>query len=167
MDAIECLKKRRSVRSFTDKEISKEILKEIIDCARLAPSARNDQKWEFVVITDKKMLTKVASLAEYGRFIKDAAACVLICCDKDYKYKLEDCCAATENILLAARAYSIGSCWVAGYGKEYVVQLAKEIGLHEDVEIISTIGLGYTEKIDSVKGPSKRELKEVLHWEKY
>lgn len=165
MDAIKAIKERRSIRSYTDKPIPKEILKELVDCARLAPSARNEQKWEFIVITDKGMLKKISSMVQYGPFIKDAAACVLVCCKSDFKYKLEDSCAATENILVAARAYGIGSCWCAGYGKDYIVQLGKLLGITQDIEIISTISLGYAEEFPEPK--AKRELDDVLHWDKY
>ena len=75
-EAIKVIKSRRSVRKYIDKEIPEEILKEIIDCARLAPSGNNRQPWMFLVITDWEKKEKIASLARYGKFIKEAGACI-------------------------------------------------------------------------------------------
>jgi nitroreductase len=111
-DTISSIKKRRSHRAYLAKPIEKEILEEIIDCARLAPSAVNIQPWEFLVVTDKTMLRKISDIATYGKFIKNAAACIIVLC-KESDYYLEDGCAATENILVAAESLGIGSCWVA------------------------------------------------------
>jgi nitroreductase len=93
MDNLELLRRRRSIRSFQDKGISKGELEKIIDCARFAPTARDVQPWEFVVITEKSRLKKIAELAENGRFISQAAACVAVFC-RETKYYLEDGCSA-------------------------------------------------------------------------
>ena len=160
MDAIQCLKKRRSVRSFEDKKIDKQTLKDIIDCARLAPSARNEQKWEFAVITDESKLKKIASMTSQG-FIEDSSACVVVL-NEDYKYYLEDGSAATENILLAARAYGLGSCWVAGDKKPYAEDMLKFLNVPEKYNLISIIPLGYGQFPEP---HGKRKLEDVLHWQ--
>lgn len=162
MDAIQCLKKRRAVRSFEDKEIDKEILKDIIDCARLAPSARNEQKWEFIVITDENTLEKVASMTGQN-FIKEAGACVAVV-SEDYKYYLEDGAAASENILLAARSYRIGSCWVAGDKKPYAENILKLLNIPEGYKLVSLLALGYGQFPEP---HGKRELEDVLHWQHF
>lgn len=82
---IGMIKDRRSVRKFSGKPIEKRILEEIVDCARLAPSARNIQPWKFVVVGDKEKLARISEHMEYGRFIKDAAACVVVCGDRGVK----------------------------------------------------------------------------------
>lgn len=165
MKAIDCLKERRSIRDYKDKKIPKKVLKEIIDCGRLAPSARNVQPWEFIVVTKDKKLKELASLAEYGGFIRKAAACVVVVC-KDSKYYLEDGCIASENILLAARAHGIGSCWVAGDKKNYADDVLDLLDVEEDHKLVSLLSLGYP-KEEFPKPHGKRELDEVLHWEKF
>lgn len=107
MNTIEVLKTRRSIRRYINKPIPDEIIKDIIDCARLAPTANNKQPWLFVVIKDKKLKEKIAELTDYGKFIKQADCCIAVFCE-DTKYYLEDGSAATENILLAAWYYGIG-----------------------------------------------------------
>lgn len=164
MDFLEILKTRRSVRSFLKKPVPKEIVEEIIDAARLAPTANNIQPWEFVVVTDEKTKLVLSELANYGRFIKDAGCCVAVFC-KDTKYYLEDGSAATENILLTAHALGLGACWVAGDKKPYCEDVKKLLGAPSEYKLISLIPIGYP--AEKPAPHDKRDLKEVIHREKF
>ena len=163
MDAITVLKTRRAVRAYTGEPVAREILEDIVDCGRLAASAINIQPWEFVVITDRAMLARVAAIAEYGKFIAQASACILVLC-RDTKYYLEDGSAATQNLLLAARAHGLGSCWVAGDKKPYAETIRELAGAPAGLRLVSLVGLGRTTEKPA---PEKRPLADVLHWEKY
>ncbi|MCK4936868.1 MAG: nitroreductase family protein, partial [Elusimicrobiales bacterium] len=111
---IDTIKKRRSIRLYApNKPIKTDVLKTIIDAGRYAPTARGDEPWEFIMVKKKPMLEKIANLTDHGKFIKDAGALVAVY-SRETKYYLEDCSAATQNILLAASALGIGTCWVAG-----------------------------------------------------
>jgi len=164
MDAIKCLKERRSVRSYVKKDIPKEVLKEIIDCARLAPTARNTQPWQFVVVTNCDLLNRIAEIATHGKFIKDASACILVFCT-DYDYYLEDGCAATQNIMLAAYANEIGSCWVAGDKKDYAKEIASLVSATPDLNLVSIIPLGYAK--DFPDPYNKKNIDSVLKWDNF
>lgn len=166
MDAIEAIKKRRSVREYKDKTISKEILQNLVDAARLAPTARNVQPWEFIVIANPDTLKKIGGLAENGRFMAQAKACIAIFC-ADTKYYLEDGCAATQNLLISATALGIGSCWVAGDKKPYCNQVSSLLNVPASFKLVSLIALGYSEKEDGFGVTDKRSLEEVIHWEKF
>ncbi|MCX7942260.1 MAG: nitroreductase family protein, partial [Dictyoglomaceae bacterium] len=80
-EVINVIKSRVSIRSYLDKEIPKEILEDLIDCARLAPSGYNKQPWTFLVVTDKELKDKLAEICTYGRFLKEAGAGILIFCE--------------------------------------------------------------------------------------
>lgn len=164
MQTQEAIKKRRSIRSFSSKSISRNLIEELIECARLAPTARNVQPWEFVVVTEKKTLQDIGSLAENGRFVRESTCCIAVFC-KDTKYYLEDGCAATENILIAAEDLGLSACWVAGDKKPYCDKIKSMLNASEDVKLVSLIALGYSESKPPT--PSKRSLKEVLHWERF
>ena len=166
MEAIENIRMRRSIRQFSDKPILKKDLELLVDAGRLAPTARGVQPWEFMVVTHKSFLRKIAELSENGRFIAEAAACIAVFCS-DTKYYLEDGCAATENILLAATARHIGSCWVAGDKKPYCGQINSLLGAPTSYKLVSLIALGYSVSSQELKIAEKRSLKEVLHWEKF
>jgi len=166
MDALEVLKKRRSIRSYKDKPISKAILQQVIDAARYAPTARNVQPWEFVVIILPETLKKISDLAENGRFIGQAKACIAVFC-QDTKYYLEDGCAATVNILLAATTLGLGSCWVAGDKKPYCNQIIELLDIPASFKLISLVALGYPESTDSFQEAAKKNLSELIHWDKF
>jgi len=164
MDAIKCIKERRSIRSYIEKDIAKEILEDIVDCGRLAPSANNIQPCEFIIITKKDLLEKISKAATYGPFIKDSAACIVICGDESSGHLLEDGSASTENILLAAKAYNLGTCWIAGWKRKYNPQIKELLNIPENKTIVSIISLGYTEEKKEIK---KKSLNEILHWDNY
>lgn len=163
MDAIHALKTRRSIRAYTTQPIPREILEDIIDCARLAPTAINIQPWEFVVVTSREAIQRLGTIAIYGKFLADSVACVAVLC-KDGTWYLEDGSAATQNILLAAHAHGLGSCWIAGDKAEYAETVCKELQAPEGYKLVSLVALGYPNEDKPV---DKRSLKDVLHWEKF
>lgn len=166
MDTLEAIKVRRSVREYKVKPITKEVLEKIVDAARFAPTARGVEPWEFVVITESNTLKKIGEIAENGRFVSNARACIAVFCS-DTKYYLEDGCAATENMLLAATALGIASCWVAGDKKPYCSQISNLLNTPQTLKLISLVSLGYPESEKVFKVAGKRSLKDVLHWEKF
>ena len=163
MDAIEALRTRRSVRVYKDEPVPKEAVESIIDCGRLAATAINKQLWEFVVVTDADLRRQIAETTDHGPFIAQAPVCVVVLCRSD-KYFLEDGCAATQNILVAAKAHGLGSCWVAGDKKPYAETIREMVGAPEGLVLISLISIGHPVEEST---PSKRPLADVLHWEKY
>lgn len=164
MDTFDCIAKRASVREYKDKTIDKALIAKIIDAGRRAPSARAVEPWEFVVIENKETLSKLSQLAPNGNFLKDAACCVAIFC-KQTKYYLEDGCAATENVLLAAADLGLGACWVAGDKKDYVGDVGKLLGASGDLKLISLISLGWPKEAKQQK--KNRTTNDVLHWESF
>lgn len=164
MQTQEALKERRSVRTFNAKPVPSNLIEIIIDCARLAPTARNVQPWDFVVITKKETLKLLGSIAETGRFIAESPCCIAVFCS-DTKYYLEDGCAATVNILIAAEDLGLSACWVAGDKKPYCDKVRDLLGAPEDYKLVSLIPLGYSD--DKSVMPSKRTVKELLHWERW
>jgi len=162
MDAIEALKGRRSIRKFKTDPVSKDLIETIVDAGRLAATARNVQPWEFVVVTDEEMRQQLAEIAEYGKFIAQSPVCIVLFCE-DTKYFLEDGSAATQNMLVAAKALGLGSCWVAGDKKPYANEIRDLLGAPETQKLISMTAIGYEDGLSSM--PPKRTLREVLHWE--
>lgn len=163
MDAIEALKTRRSVRQFQPDPIPKEVIEDIVDCGRMAASAINIQPWEFVVITDPDMRRRIAETTDHGPFIADAPVCIVVLC-KSVTYYLEDGSAATQNIMVAARAHGLGSCWVAGDKKRYADAIREMVGAPPDYKLVSLIAVGKPTRIDA---PKKRPLSDLLHWEHF
>jgi nitroreductase len=164
MDALEALGTRRSVRRFKPDPVERSEMEKIVEAGRLAATANNLQPWEFVVVTKEAMRKKIAGIADYGKFIAQAPVCIVTFC-KDTKYYLEDGSAATQNMLVAARALNLGSCWVAGDKKTYAEEIRSLLGMPEGFKLISLIALGHPTEFPS--GADKRPLKDLLHWERY
>ncbi len=158
------IKSRHSVRKFKSDPVDENIIRDAIECAALAPTARNIQPWLFGVIRDKQMLKKIAGLAENGRFIIGCAVCFAVFGEKKETYYLEDCCAATENLILALQAYGVTSCWVAGDKKPYAEALRTVLDAPEKYTLVSLVAAGIPEEISFVP---KKELKKILFFEKY
>jgi nitroreductase len=163
MNAIAALKERRSIRSYKQQQVERAIIEDIIDCARLAPTAMNDQPWDFVVVTRKDDLERIPPMLGHGEFIATAAFAVLVLA-RDTNYSVEDCSAAIENLLIAATAYGLGSCWVAGTKQAYGPVVVKAFGGPEDRQLIAIVSFGYPAEEPKVE---KRSLTDVLHWERF
>lgn len=163
MEYFDAAARRTSTRSFTGDPIEAESLKRIVDSGRLAPTANNVQPWEFVVVTGRERLAAIAEIAPNGKFVKDASACIVVLCRKDAKYYLEDGCAATENIILAATAEGLDTCWIAGDKKPYADGIRKLLDAPSGLTLVSMIAVGTCS--GEKEPPLKRPLNEVLHWE--
>jgi nitroreductase len=161
MDALENFRNRISVREYADKPVEKEKLGKIADAGRLAATARNEQPWEFVIVTDKPKIKELAGITDHGKFMAEAAASIAVFC-KDTKYYLEDGSAATENMLLAAAALGLGACWIAGDKKEYGARIAEVLSVPAGYKLVSIISLGYPKS--KPEPHTKRPLEEVIHW---
>ncbi|HRZ86317.1 MAG TPA: nitroreductase family protein [bacterium] len=166
MDALEAIARRRSVRSYDGRPVGRDMLEKIVAAGMQAATARNVQPWEFVAVTERETLRRIAAAAEYGKFIAEAGACIAVYC-ADTKYYLEDGCAATQNILVAAAALGVGSCWVAGDKKEYCPAVSALLGTPQGCRLISLIALGYPRPAGESGGVRKRAVREALHWERF
>ena len=162
-NAIEVLKTRRSIRNYTQEAVSENIIEEIIDCARLAPTAMNDQPWDFIAVTRRDVLELIPPMLGHAEFIANAAFAVLVLA-RETSYAIEDCSAATENMLIAAAAHGLGSCWVAGTKQAYGPVIAAAFGAPADRQLISIVSFGYPAEDPKI---DKRPLADVLHWEKF
>ena len=160
-NAIEVLQTRRSIRTYTAQPVDRKIIEEIVDCARLAPTAMNDQPWDFIAITGKEALASLPPMLGHGEFIANAAFAVLVVA-RATSCAVEDCCAATENLLIAAHAHGLGACWVAGHGQAYAPVVARAFGAPQDRNLIAIVSFGYPAETPAIE---KRALAEVLHWE--
>jgi nitroreductase len=142
MDGLEMLKTRRSVRAYSAEPVGDEILEKIIHCGRLAATARDIQSADVIVIKNEALKKKIAGATDYGKFIAQAPVCLAVVC-QDTKYYLEDGSACAENILLAARYFGLGSCWVAGDKKPYAPKIIEVLSLPPAYKLVCLIPMGF------------------------
>ena len=161
MDALEAIRRRRTVRSFTGAAIPRGDLETIVDAARLAASGYNRQPWDFIVVTDGGMIEQLKIAAQW---MEKAGAIIAVVLDPATKYWLEDGSAAVENMLLAATALGYGACWLEGYTLPLESQFKALLGVPDDKRLLTLVPIGVP-----VEWPTKekKSLQEVIHWEKY
>lgn len=139
---------RRSIRKYTDKEVSDSIIKKVLKAGMAAPSAGNAQTWEFILIDEEEIIEKIPEIHPYSKMVKDASKVILVCGNKELeKYEdfwVQDCSAATQNILLEATANNLGAVWLGVYPvQERVNGLKKLLKLPENLIPFSIIPFGY------------------------
>ena len=148
MDAMEAILTRRSVRKYNKKPLPNHVVKELLEAAMSAPSAGNEQPWHFIIIDDPEILGKVPTFHNHAQMLKDASIAILVCSDMNLdKHKgmwIQDCSAATQNILLAVRAKSLGAVWLGISPREERIKGMKQLtNLPDHVMPFSLISIGY------------------------
>ena len=145
---MEAIYKRRSIRRYLDKSISRTHIEKILKAGMNAPSAGNEQPWYFVVVDDRKILDTIPSFHPHSRMLYEAPVAILICGDisnvKYPEYWPQDCSAATQNILLAIADMDLGGVWLGVYPREDRVKKLQELfELPEHIIPFSIVALGY------------------------
>lgn len=165
---LELLQKRRSVRQFQDKQVEKEKVDHLVECMLRAPSSRDRNPWEFIVVDNPETIEALSQSKPHGAsFVKKAPLAVVVCADPDVSdVWVEDCSIAAMLIHLAAADLGLGSCWVqlrlrehaeGGSASDYA---AKILQLREGMEVQAIIAMGYpTEE-------KPGHAKEKLLWDK-
>jgi nitroreductase len=164
MDAITCINSRYSCRAYDQKPVPRELLEKLMDAGRRAPSGRKEEPVEFVVVTDQATRDWLAQTTNYGKFLSQVGACIVVIA-RDVTYFLEDGCAAAENVLLAATALGLQSCWVAGDKKPYAADILRKLSVPDTYRLVALLAIGYGKTPGSQ--PAHRPLSQVLHWEKF
>jgi len=148
MDAMQALLTRRSVRRFTDQPISSQDLEGVLRAAIHAPSANNQQPWQFVVIDDRQTRGHLVEIHPYAKSLLEAPLGILVCGDlrlqKSEDYWVQDCAAATQNLMLAAHALGLGTVWQGVYPRMARVQAIQELlRMPQEVLPFALISIGH------------------------
>ncbi len=167
---LDIIFKRRSIRVFERREVEKEKITELLQAGMAAPSASNGQPWEFIAVTEPDRLAKLQEKLEHGKYNAPLAIAVLANLaiakkESSYRFWVQDCSAAVENILIAAVGLGLGSVWIGAYPKENVTQTVHEIlEIPEDIHVLNLIYIGYPAE---EKPPRTQYEEERVHWQKY
>ncbi|MCF8008621.1 MAG: nitroreductase family protein [Halanaerobiales bacterium] len=145
---VDIIKKRRSIRSYKSKSVSDNDINKLLNAAMLAPSAGNEQPWHFIVIDDEKILNDIPKIHPYSKMITQVNKAILVCADLNQtKYEgfwVQDCAAATQNILLKAVDLGLGTVWLGIYSNEDIVAKFKNLfKLPSEIIPFSLIPVGY------------------------
>jgi nitroreductase len=139
----ELIRSRRSIRKYSPLAVAEDVIDDILDCGRLAPTAMNLQPWLLGATTDKELLKRLAQLADHGKFIAECSVCFSVFTERGAKYRLEDGAAATMNIIHSAWAHGLGTCWIAGDKKGYADDVRKLLNVPESHSLIALVPAGH------------------------
>ena len=139
---------RRSVRRYTAQDVEEKDVKKLLEAGMSAPSAGNERPWHFVVIRDGRTLEGIMEVHPYAKMLKECAGAILVCGDPSLEkypgFWVQDCSAATENILLMAVQLGLGAVWLGMYPIEDRVKgLRQLIGVPEEVVPFSLVPFGH------------------------
>jgi nitroreductase len=163
LDAINCLKTRRSIRAYDARSVDHSIIEDIVDCARNAATAMNNQPWAFLVIENAETRTRIQEILGHAEFLRQSPACIAVFY-REMDFALEDASAATQNLLNAAHARGLGACWIAGRGMDYAPRVAELLGAPDYLRLFALVSLGYPAENPTCE---KRPLSEQLFWESF
>ncbi len=161
MDALEAIRKRRSVREYTGEPIPRADLETIVDAGRLAATGHNKQPWVFIVVTERAMIERLSVAAPW---MSKAGAIIVLALDPAARYWEVDGAAAMENMLLAATALGYGSCWVQGNTLPHEAEFKELLGVPEGLRLVMLAPIGAPTDWPTRE---KKSLASVLRWEKY
>ena len=163
--SLELLFKRRSIRKYQERTVSKEDTEQILRAAMAAPSASNKQPWQYVVIESRETLNKLVGLHPYAKMLNEATLCIAVCGERENKYWVQDCSAATQNILLAAAGLGLGSVWLGVHpNAEREQQVAELLKIPPVYAPLCLIAIGHPAE---EKPPADRYDPEKVHWESF
>jgi nitroreductase len=148
METLEAITTRRSVRSFTDEPVADEDIHDLLRAGMQAPSARNEQPWHFIVINEPEILYQIPKFHRSAAMLLEAPLAILVCSDRKLEKKraswLQDCSAATENILLAAHGKGLGAVWLGIFpDAERVAGMQSLCALPADVRPVALVAVGH------------------------
>lgn len=160
---------RRSIRKYTDQKISDEQIQMLLKAAFAAPSAANRQSWHFIVVNERERLDELSEVSPNAKMLKDASHAIVVCGDTSLEfypgYSIQDCSAATENILIAAQELGLGGVWLGVYPKmERVLKISDIMNIPEGIFPFCMISLGYPAES---REPSNRYDESKIHYNKW
>ena len=147
--SVDIILSRRSIRKYTDEPVSEEAMTSLLEAGMAAPSGRNLKPWHFVAVTSRETLDRLAEAHPYGKMLLTATAAIAVCGQIDISpdYWIQDCSAATENILVAAAALGLGTCWLGMHPREERVEAVSSVlGIPEGIGILSLIAVGHPDE---------------------
>lgn len=164
-NTLETIMTRTSIRSFTDKAVSADTIELLLRAGMAAPTAVNLQPWHFVAVNDRAKLDELGGNGRQSKMLQEATLAIVVCGNMEkalegpgQAFWIQDCSAATENILLAAHALGLGAVWTGCYPiEERVAMVSQVLGLPEHIAPLCVIVMGYPNENPEPKDKWKPE----------
>lgn len=171
-NTLEIIHQRKSVRSYTTQQVTKSQIETLVKAGMAAPTAVNKQPWAFIAIDDRTTLNQLGDALPYAKMLKNASAAIVVCGDmskslKDWEQQfwIQDCSAASQNILLAAESMGLGAVWTAAYpDRDRMNAVINILNLPEHIIPLNVIPIGYPTGVEKPKDKWKSD---NMHWQQW
>ncbi len=168
MEVLEAIRKRYSCRHYKNTPVEEKKLTQVLEAARLAPSAHNAQDWKFVVVKNKETKRKLGEAA--GQFFISQAPVIIVAVALDSEHILSsgvpayalDLAIAVDHITLVATSLGLATCWIGAFDQE---EVKKILAISSQYKVVALLPLGYP--ADQPGSKSRKSLKEIISWEKF
>lgn len=168
METIEAIKSRRSVRGFAHESVSDEVIVQILEAGRWAPSGLNNQAWRFIVVRNRDTKLELSKLTDYGHTINNAPVLIVVFLDKDHMYHytkdVQSIGACIQNMLLAIHSMGLGAVWLGEILKNKEL-VNKVLEAPDSYELMAVVALGHPAKKE--RASERKSLKELVSREKF
>jgi nitroreductase len=169
METLKAILSRRSIRKYSSREIPEAHYEIMLKAGMHAPSARNRQPWHFIIVSDREMLNRLAESSPSWKMLSSAARAIVVCGDTKAEdaesFLIQDCSAATQNILLAAHELGLGAVWLGVHPREdRVNDIVRFLHLPAEITPVSMIAIGYP---DEERDSEDRYLAERVHFDRW
>lgn len=162
MDVKAAIQARRSIRKYEDKPIPKELLDDLLESARLAPSANNAQKWSIIVVTDKELLRRLVPASGNQRFVAECSVYLVGVAEPGFHYSAIDMTIALDHLTLYAVEKGLGTCWIGDFNGDKVKEI---LGIPKESDVPICLTLGYPSQAPAAR--RRKKLSELFHKEKW
>lgn len=165
MSLVDVLLSRRSIRRYEDKEIPGDILDKILEAGRQSPSAANRQPYRFIVLTDAEIKKKLSG-GLFNRFIQTSQVTIVGCANTGAiltgKWSIVDTTIALQNMVIAAWALGVGSCWIGDFKEDNVKQLLE---IPDRWKVVALVSFGYP--AEQPQPRKKKPIEELVSYDKF
>ncbi|MBU4349144.1 nitroreductase family protein [bacterium] len=166
---LEVIKKRQGVRSYLDKEIPENVLQQVLEAGRLAPSASNKQYWKFIVVKDEDLRKRMVPACKNQKFVGEAPVVIVGCATNpehimpcgEHSYPV-DLAIALDHMSLQAAALGLGTCWIGAFYQDEVKEI---MGIPKGVRVVALMPLGFPKELGSKI--ERKPLSEIVCYDKY
>lgn len=162
MDVEDAIRTRRSIRKWSARPLDRGTIEELLASVRLAPSGMNGQQWELIVVTERERLQRLVAICNGQRHVGEAGAFVFIVTDPSAKWTHVDPAIAMDHLTLRAREMGLGTCWIGAFNKD---RMREFLGIPEGKVTVIGMTVGYPGEEPPAR--SRRDLDELVHWERY
>ena len=165
-DVLDVLKSRRSIRKYKDQPVEEEKIQKCLEAARWAPSASNKQPWEFLIVTEKDVRKKLSEIHPYARFVAESPVVFIPLTNPEIhqKYHMSDTALATMQYMIEAHSLNLGTCWAGVIESSIEPEIKKLLNVPEHLNVLGLVATGYA---DEEPTRTRKELEELIHYERY